>query len=129
MDETIQWAIYLSAAVLVFGVTNTAYTLAGKAVTAARRPLYWYRLATKIMLTAIIVNYVIRDVFQVPGLPQGLTAIGTVMVLVLIGFDWAIEDYVDRAEYRQIVRLEARRLECEALLARYQDQYPEPDSE
>lgn len=101
--------IYASGLLILFGVGNSIWSLVTHQVTVARLPLLWYRLATKTTLALIVANYVVREIFRVDGLPRGLTAVGTVLVLLLIGLDWAVEDFVDRWEYRQIIRSEAEK--------------------
>lgn len=107
MAAITQWLIYGIAIFILFGVANTVYSLSSSQVTVIRKPLAWYRLAIKLTLALIVVNYVYEQVLGVTGLPRGLTTFGTVIVFLLIGFHWAIEDFVDRREYHQLLRVEA----------------------
>jgi len=77
-------------------------------VTTARKPLYWFRISNQIMLLLIYGNYLFREVYgEDRGLPRGLTAFGTLLVILLIGGDWWASNNVDETEFDQLLRLQA----------------------
>lgn len=102
--------IHMAGTLVFLAAMADGWALATGRVTAARRPLYYYRGFVKTLLLAIYLDYVFREVWGANGLPDGLTSFGTVMVFFLIGLEWVLTWVVDRYEYTQVLKAEANRL-------------------
>jgi hypothetical protein len=105
----VQGLVHLVGLIVVVTLVLSIRRLITRRVTTARRPLTVYRLGIQLTMLAIYLNYLVQRVWNVSGLPRGLTAIGTVLVFVLIAFDWLVTDRVDGNEYEQLLRHEAER--------------------
>jgi hypothetical protein len=99
--------IHTAGILVLIGIVLDAWSLFRGEITVARQPLYIYRGAVKTMVFGIYVNYLVKEVWQQPGLPDGLTTFGTAMVFLFIGLDWMVAWLVDRAEYHQVLKSEA----------------------
>lgn len=91
---------------MIFALGNIIYTLATKQVTTARWPVYWFRIPWTVTLVILYGNYVVVEYWEGSGLPRGLTAIGTVMIFLLVAADLNLSLFIDRVERNQIFRRE-----------------------
>lgn len=107
VETAVQIMVHLVGLCIAFSVCNVIWSLVQRQVTTARRPLTFLRLGMQLTLLLLYVNYWIREIWGREGLPRGLTAIGTVMVFLLVAIDGIVSEYVNRNEYRQLLRIQA----------------------
>lgn len=76
-------------------------------ITVARKALYWFKLWRTIIFIGLFINYLGTRFFRLDGLPPAYTGIGIVFIFLFVSVEDHLEEWVDDAEYDQILRGEA----------------------
>lgn len=105
---TTSLALVIGAGML-FSLVNLFWSLRTRQITAPRRVLFWFRLARTIVFNILFANFLATQFFGRSVFPPRFTGLGILFVFLIVAVEDIVSEFVDRAEYDQILRSEAIR--------------------